>query len=47
VKADHTSSMSVIAYETDIDRQGYLAVRGDLSVDYITAEELNAAVGKK
>jgi len=46
VKADHTAANSIIAYETDIDRQGYLAVRGDLSVDYITQQELNAALGK-
>ena len=40
-KADHTSANSVIAYETDIDRNGmHLAVRGDLSVDYAPPQDL-------
>jgi predicted Zn finger-like uncharacterized protein len=40
-KVDHTSGSSVIAYETDIDRNGmHLAVRGDLSVDYTPPQDL-------
>lgn len=38
------SANSVIAYERDIDNQGYLAVKGDTSVDYVTADELKQAL---
>lgn len=47
VRADHTSSMSIIAYETDSEKNGTnMVVRGDLSVDHVTPPELKAGLGK-
>jgi predicted Zn finger-like uncharacterized protein len=47
LKADHTSSASVVAYERDAELNGnHLVVRGDTSVDYITGQELKMALGK-
>ncbi len=47
MRADHTSSQSIVAYERDPELNGtHLVVRGDTSVDYVTAQELKAALGK-
>lgn len=47
MRADHTSSKSIVAYERDPELNGtHLVVRGDTSVDYVTAQELKAALGK-
>ena len=39
-------SGSIICYERDIDRTGYLCVRGDTSVDYVPLDVWKKALGK-
>jgi predicted Zn finger-like uncharacterized protein len=46
-RADDASSNSIIAFESFIDGNGmYMAVRGDLSVDYVPPQDVKNAMGK-
>lgn len=46
MKAEPLSSSSIIAYEAEAYNQGYLCVRGDNSVNFVTEANWKAALGK-
>lgn len=46
LSADPNAPASIIAFESTVDRQGYLCVHGDASVDYVSAEKLKKLLGK-